>query len=193
MTKQTTVKHLKLINEVNKINNNLYKLTTSKSRSGHELFSILKDEEIFKYSYKNISEFRALLCELEIERYKRHQKALIKGYTVFNLKDKVKEKVKDGKNSCFHNMMAISCSSKLLNKGTATISRYKKKQKVSTYSWKANYDYLLSYNYKKVDGSINFKKIESISKGTFILDRSNNVFLSTPSIRTSLVTLRLNR
>lgn len=95
----------------------------------------VSDWKMKSFSLKKISHFRAFLSELEAERYKRDQKAVIKGYTQINQRDKSVDKVKNHKNAKYDQLMALECMAPLVNISKTTASSYRKKQKLVRYKW----------------------------------------------------------
>lgn len=190
LSERTTKKHLNMIPEVVKTANG-YKLQFSKDLEKNKkyTFVLISKEKLMSFNWKNIGEFHAYLSELEIERYKRHQRALTKGYTKFNHKDKCIEKIKDGKKGRFHDLQSVQCSALLLNKGTATISRYKKKQKVATYEYKVVTKFDSKYfKNDEFDYSLYLKDF----KGQFLQSSSGYIYFSPISKRLSSLKIKMN-
>jgi hypothetical protein len=146
---------------------------------------LISPEVLNSFSWLNIASFRAYLTEISLTRYKRYQHAKVRGYKVFNLKDKSFEIIRDGKNSRFHNLVSIKCASLVTTKSTATISRYKKLQTVSKYSWKPTnvFDSFYSKN-----GEFNFKLFLKDNKGKF---DSNGEWFSPISTRTTSLKIKV--
>lgn len=176
LSERTTKAHLKALKEVEK-GNGFYWLKSSLKLEllgrNKSSFVLISEEKLKTYSWKNISEFHALLTEIELSRYKRHQESKVKGYKVFNHKDKIFEKIQDGKNSGFHNLMSIECASLVVKKSLSTISRYKKKQDVSKYFWKKITKFEDKYT---KGGSFNFALFLKEHKGKFISTHDTFIF-----------------
>lgn len=186
LTERTTKKHLSNLSYITKTANG-YKLSfpTELSVNRKSTFVLISHQQLFSYSWKNIGKFHAYLSEIEIERYKRHQKAKVKGYKVFNQKDKIFEVIKDGKNSQFHNLQSIECSSLVIKKSNATISRYKKVQNVSTYKSVAFWSFEPKFYLK--NGTFNFKKFLSENKGSFVQSKDSFYFQPISKRTTSII------
>lgn len=114
----------------------LYKVNSFKSLVGgnlHEKFFKLTSEQLFSYSWKNISHFRAMLVELRIQQNRNIRKKLRKGYTITD-RHGVREKIKSQSNKEFDTLVASTYASKLVNKSYSTCLRYRQKQWLVTYS-----------------------------------------------------------
>lgn len=103
--------------------------------NGRQTFYCIKDSELLQYDLKHIASFRAFLAEIEVERYKRHQKALVKGYRRINERDGHREVVKNETYGAFHQLMACECTAKLIGVSTSTACNYRKRQSVSLYEF----------------------------------------------------------
>lgn len=102
----------------------------------HENFVKISNEQLFSYTWRNISEFRSFLVELDINRNRVHRKASRKGFAVFNQKDKIREKIKNQSNKAFDSLVSASYVEKMTGKCQKTIYSYRAKQKVAVYSKK---------------------------------------------------------
>lgn len=114
----------------------LYKVNSFKSLIGdnlHEKFFKITTEQLFSYSWKNISHFRAMLVELRVQQNRNIRKKLRKGYTITD-RHGVKEKIKSQSNKEFDTLVASTYASKLVNKSYSTCLRYRNKQNLVNYS-----------------------------------------------------------
>lgn len=93
LSERTTKKHLSQISEVSKTENG-YKLSFSDDlrKNKKSSFVLISQEQLMSYSWRNIADFHAFLSELEVERYKRHQRAVVKGYWQISSRDKCRMK-----------------------------------------------------------------------------------------------------
>lgn len=114
----------------------LYKIESFKSLIGdnlHERFFKITTEQLFSYSWKNISHFRAMLVELRVQQNRNIIKKLRKGYTITD-RHGVREKIKSQSNKEFDTLVASTFTSRLVNKSYSTCLRYRQKQWLVTYS-----------------------------------------------------------
>lgn len=96
----------------------------------------VSDEEFSKFSLKKIATFRAFLVELECERYKRHQRSKVEGFSIVDPRDKQRVRFRNPEFKDWNNLMAIQCSSDLTGIPMSTIWGYRRRQSVSSYSSK---------------------------------------------------------
>jgi len=121
---------------VSPVKKGLYKVNSFKSLVGdnlHEKFFKLTTEQLFSYSWRNISHFRAMLVELRIQQNRNIRKKLRKGYTITD-RHGVREKIRSQSNKEFDTLVASTYTSKLVNKSYSTCLRYRNKQWLVTYS-----------------------------------------------------------
>lgn len=152
-------------------------------------FMTMTNKELFSYSHKNISEFRANISEGEISRYKNHQEAAVAGYRVYNQKDKIYEVFKNEELSSFHNLMASSCSSALLGVSLSTAKRYRKKQN------RVNYDSKIVHLFTKNTtwGSKGEQLYTNEDEKGFYFKHKGESFYSPIAIRTNVNGFKLKR
>lgn len=145
----------------------LYKINSFKNIVGenlHERFYKISDQEIFSYSWKNISHFRALLTELKIQLNRNKRKSLRKGYAVSD-RHGVKERIKSQSKKEFDTLMASTYSAKITGKSYSTILRYRKRQKLVTYSTK---EVKVIKSSKEV-GNLDFTKGKTFTFGSLLI------------------------
>lgn len=120
-----------------------YKINSFKFLVGnnlHERFYKITTDQLFSYSWKNISEFRALLVELKVQENRNIRKKLRKGYATID-RHGMREVVKSQSKKEFDALVASTYSAKLTGKSYSTILRYRKKQALVTYSKKEVHRY----------------------------------------------------
>jgi hypothetical protein len=155
----TTRKALKRLIEfgyVSKIQPNLYKVNSFKTLIGnntHEKFYKITDQELFSYSWKNISNFRAMLVEFRIQQNRNAKRNLNKGYTVID-RHGMSERIKSQRNSGFDTLIAGQYVADMTNKSIRTIYTYRRKQKLVKYSQKQVIKIKTSQEYKKISDKI---------------------------------------
>lgn len=103
--------------------------------NGRHTFYCVSDSDLSEFKLSRIASFRAFISEIEIERYKRHQKALVKGYSRINERDGHREVIKNETYGAFHQLMACECTAKLVGVSTSTAWNYRKRQNVSFYEF----------------------------------------------------------
>ena len=152
-SEKTAQKHINKLIEYKWIEKKgtLYFLTSHKKLTGDkEKYSYITVNKniLNQYSWKNIASFRALLVTIIEAKAKKIQSAIAKGFSVMNYKDKCKEKIKDTKLKRWNALSACSFAASLCNKSKGTISKYRKRQLLATYSHTSNrcieLDYLKS-------------------------------------------------
>lgn len=91
LSERTSLKHIKYLVKEGFIKQygKKYRCINQKKIIGDTTASYvsIREDEIIQLTSYNLARFRAILTEIEIERYKRHQRAEIKGYTVTNQRD----------------------------------------------------------------------------------------------------------
>lgn len=103
---------------------------------GRQTYYTISDKELSKFSLKRIASFRAFLSELEIERYKRHQRSKVDGFSVTDQRSGQKEKVRNVTYREWDHLMACTCTAKLMGFSRSTAGSYKTRQNVSRYFFK---------------------------------------------------------
>lgn len=103
--------------------------------SRRNLCYCISDKQLRRFTLKRISYFRSFLSELEAERYKIHQKAVIKGYTRTSTRDGSIEKIKDQTNTKYDQLMALTCMAALIGKSKSTAGNFRNKQFLVRYDW----------------------------------------------------------
>lgn len=154
---------------VSPIKKGLYKVNSFKSLVGdnlHEKFFKITTEQLFSYSWKNISHFRAMLVELRVQQNRNIIKKLRKGYTITD-RHGVKEKIKSQSNKEFDTLVSSVYSGKLVGKSFSTIIKYRIKQSLVTYSKRE------IYRYSSGQGL----KIEDFEKGKIFLHRNSLIYI----------------
>jgi hypothetical protein len=137
---RTARKHLKMLIHRGFIidqGNDHYRIVSQKKITGNQnraLYFKLSDKELSGLSATAIVEWRAIVTELENERYKRHQRARAKGYSAINERDKTREKVSNPGSRKWDKLMSNSCSGTLVDCSPSTISKYRKRQNIAKYS-----------------------------------------------------------
>lgn len=132
------LKSLLVYQYVTEVKKGLYKVNSFKGLIGdnlHERFFKITTEELFSYSWKNISSFRAMLVELRVQQNRNIRKKLRKGFTITD-RQGVREKIKSQSNKEFDTLVASTYTSKMTGKSYSTILRYRHKQTLVTYSKK---------------------------------------------------------
>lgn len=94
----------------------------------------LTDTQLQSYSLKSMCRFRAMLTELECQRYKNHQRAKIKGYHVTNERTGQKELIRNKELRALYPLMASTCTAALVNVKHSTARKYRKHQNLAVYS-----------------------------------------------------------
>lgn len=115
---------------------NLYRVVSQKKIIGynkHEKFFKILPEQVFSYNWTNISSFRALLVELRNQVNRNKRKALNRGFTVID-HNGVREKIKRQSKKEFDTLMSTTYVSTYTEKHFSTISKYRRKQSLVTYS-----------------------------------------------------------
>jgi hypothetical protein len=131
-----TINNLLLHDYCVKISHNYYRIISFKSIIGdnlHEKFFKITDKEVFSYSWKNISSFRALLVELRNQTNRNMRKKLRKGFWKTD-RHGVKEKISSQSNKEFDTLMASTYVCSYTHKSQSTIIKYRKKQTLVIYS-----------------------------------------------------------
>ena len=121
---------------VSEVKKGLYKINSFKTLVGdnlHERIFKITEEQLFSYSWKNISHFRAMLVELRVQQNRNTRKKLRKGFTITD-RHGVKERIKSQSNKEFDTLVASTYSAKLTGKSYSTILRYRTRQTLVTYS-----------------------------------------------------------
>jgi hypothetical protein len=127
------------------IKKGLYKVNSFKKIIGdnlHEKFFKISDEQIFSYSWKNISHFMALLVELRVQKNRNTRRQLRKGYKVIDRHGAV-DTIRSQSNSEFDTLVSSNYASKITGRSYSTILRYRHKQDLVKYSSKKIYTYKL--------------------------------------------------
>lgn len=117
--------------------NDHYRITKQNTLAGNGrrfLVYNIATEILLSFHSSKIADFRAFLSELEYERYKKHQKALIKGYSI---KDDFGQVIRQRNPTlrAWDKKLALSCGTGLTGLKTATVSKYRKRQKLVSYKW----------------------------------------------------------
>lgn len=138
-SERTANKHIsQIINlgYVSIIDINYYKINSQKSltSSYKKQYYVTKDIDLYKYSYKNISEFRALLMLMVDKKHESTKQYLIKKNQSRPTKGKYSKKQESDTISGYYNKIACTISAFNCNKSNATISRWRKKQSLVTYT-----------------------------------------------------------
>lgn len=94
----------------------------------------LTDTQLKAYSLKSMCRFRAMLTELECQRYKNHQRAKIKGYHVTDKRTGQKELIRNKELRALYPLMASTCTAALVDVNHSTARKYRKNQNLSIYS-----------------------------------------------------------
>jgi hypothetical protein len=102
--------------------------------SARQTYYSITDAQLIGFTLKKISYFRAFLLELEAERYKKHQRAKVKGYAVTNQRDGQREIIRNQDLRAFDLLFANECAAKLAGVAISTACSYRKKQSVSKYT-----------------------------------------------------------
>ena len=148
----------------------LYKVNSFKSLIGgnlHEKFFKLTSEQLFSYTWKNISHFRAMLVELRVQQNRNIRKKLRKGYTITD-RHGVKEKIKSQSNKEFDTLVASTYTSKLVNKSYSTCLRYRNRQNLVTYS-KMDIQTYKSFSSEKEAKKVKFHLGKEFSFGSLLV------------------------
>jgi len=114
----------------------IYKVNSFKSLIGdnlHEKFFKITTEQLFSYSWKNISHFRAMLVELRVQQNRNSRLSQRKGYTTVD-RHGVVTKVKSRSNHGFDTLMSGQYVVGMTDKSIKTIYSYRRKQKLVEYS-----------------------------------------------------------
>lgn len=139
---RTASKHLQSLLKsglVIQARDNSYRIVSQKTligRRGSRLTFKMSDEQIKSFSWRNIADFRAIITELEISRYKRHQKKYFKGYRKIDPRSKAVDVVKNPNRTEWDNLASLQLSSDLTGVSISTAGRYRRRQNLSHYSWK---------------------------------------------------------
>jgi len=136
-------------------------------------FFSISDEQLSEFSLKRISYFRAFLVELEIERYKKHQRAKAKGYAVTNGRDGHREVIKNASLREWHQLCSNQCAADLSGVALSTACSYRRKQTVSQYTSKPIF-YGATRTFKKSEGE---ELLSSAFKGKFFPHKGGLVFI----------------
>jgi len=139
LSERTSYKHLNKLIEYGWVEKKgtLYFLKSNKKLIGNKNkynYITINKNILNQYSWKNIASFRALLVTVIEAKVKKTQKAIAKGFSIMNYKDKCKEKIKDAKLERWNALSACSFTASLCRKSQSTISKYRKKQLLATYS-----------------------------------------------------------
>jgi Mn-dependent DtxR family transcriptional regulator len=121
---------------VSEVKKGLYKVNSFKTLVGdnlHERIFKITEEQLFSYSWKNISHFRAMLVELRIQHNRNVRLKQRKGYTTVD-RHGVVEKVKSQSNRGFDTLMSGQYVADMTDKSIRTIFSYRKKQSEVVYS-----------------------------------------------------------
>jgi len=145
-------------------------------------------EVIKAFSWKNISEFRALLAEIVKENYEKTKMSIVKG---FKVKDKqgYKVRIQDLKLLEFKELAALSLSAKLSNISIRTEQRYRSLQKVSKYKTrKVHVDINTSQG-----GRMDYMKFLSDNRKGKFIEHNGKFFFSEVSRRKSKLEIKVCR
>jgi len=192
LSESTTRKHLKFLTERGYVLEKglSIEVKSIKNLSYKKSFRyVLIDSEVIKgFSWKNISEFRALLAEIVKEQYEAKKNSIIKGFKVRD-EQGYKVRVQDLKLLEFKGLAALSLSAKLSNISIRTEQRYRSLQKVSSYTSERIF----------INGNMNNgRKTEFIDylckkkKGKFI-EHNNKLFFFGVSERQSELNMKVFR
>jgi hypothetical protein len=143
-------------------------------------------EQFASFSLKSMARFRAFLAEFEYSRYKRHQSALVKGYTVINPRDKSSDRRKKSSLGAYLPFLAISCGSALTGFCESTIQNYRKLQPFSTYTWKPYFIHTELPEKGKASKGKAMNGTEYVGTG---FERAGGLLVSPPSTRSTTLTL----
>lgn len=185
---RTAKKHLKNLIDagfVNKPNNGAYRIVSQKNLfNAHKIDKcyMMSDEQIMSFSWKNIASFRSIITELEVQRYKNHQKVKERGYTKIDQRSKASDKVKkDVSIKPWHNLVSLSLAGILGNFSGETARRYRKRQTLSTYTW----DGFTIYSEDKTKTKESSGKELELKTGEHKFEFFNRVIVSPCSVRVS--------
>lgn len=143
ISEKACYRHLKKLiglNLISKLDDDYYqfnsqaKLDKDKGVYKTQYYIKITINEILSLTYKTLSSFKAKLMVMLDAKFEKSKNSLIKGFTVTNLKDKNKTKIKDGSLRRFHGFIAGCISAFYCNKSEATISRWRRKQSNAKYS-----------------------------------------------------------
>jgi len=121
---------------VSEVKKGLYKVNSFKTLVGdnlHERIFKITEEQLFSYSWKNISHFRAMLVEFRIQQNRNSRLSQRKGYTTVD-RHGVVTKVKSRSNHGFDTLMSGQYVVDMTDKSIKTIYSYRRKQKLVEYS-----------------------------------------------------------
>lgn len=103
--------------------------------NGRRNYFRMEESLVSGFSWRNISEFRSYLSEVEVARYKRHQRASIKGYSYVDQRSGERVRVRKPELSGRADQMALSLAGSLVGFSGSTIGRNRKKQNLAVYKW----------------------------------------------------------
>jgi hypothetical protein len=132
-------KSLKLLTTygyIKQIKKGLFRVISFKTLIGdnlHERFFKISENDIFSYSWKNISHFRALLVELKVQINRNSRKRARKGFTKIDRHGAV-DKIKSQSKKEFDTLVASTYSAKMTGKSYSTILRYRTRQRLVNYA-----------------------------------------------------------
>lgn len=135
-TARKALKGLMRYGYVSPVKKGLYKVNSFKTLVGdnlHERFFKITAEQLFSYSWKNISHFRAMLVEFRIQQNRNSRLNQRKGYTTVD-RHGVRTKVKSRSNLGFDTLMSGKYVVDMTDKSIKTIYSYRRKQKLVEYS-----------------------------------------------------------
>lgn len=191
LSSQTSIKHLHTLKKMGflTLHKGYARIISQSTLLSHKknVYYAMPEEDLFKFSWQNISEFKATLTEIAIEISERNRRRLAKGFSITNQRDGSREKVIESKYKEFDGLNAISYVSALTGLSTATVSRFKVKQNLAQYIWKL-IPLSLIKGYEAEYG-FDFESYELKHKGIFI-EVKGKIYFSCISSRKSLIRLK---
>lgn len=183
VTAKKHINQLLNLNWIKESDNGIFNVVSQRgllNKANRHNFYSISEEELNSFSWKNISAFKALLMVMVDAKFKQTQRAIIRGFKVVNQRDKVTEQIKDASLGAWNAFMACNLTAELIDKNKSTISRYRKKQNLVTYTSKMRVFNNFAFNEAGEDILNEFKRDEY--KGKFFFHKGVCIFSSISTI-----------